>query len=68
MNGNAATLQEKRGLSRYGERYKGKGRDDGRYKFVTMDIYLRDTKSYYIMEWHFDVKMRMSVVHKNIRR
>ncbi|KAJ1133228.1 hypothetical protein NDU88_011525 [Pleurodeles waltl] len=31
LNGKAATLQEKRGLSRYGERYKGKGREDGRY-------------------------------------
>ncbi|KAJ1175407.1 hypothetical protein NDU88_000695 [Pleurodeles waltl] len=30
LNGKAATLQEKRGLSRYGERYKGKGREDGR--------------------------------------
>ncbi|KAJ1119591.1 hypothetical protein NDU88_007776 [Pleurodeles waltl] len=30
LNGKAATLQEKRGLSRYGERYKGKGRDDRR--------------------------------------
>ncbi|KAJ1174770.1 hypothetical protein NDU88_000061 [Pleurodeles waltl] len=32
LNGKAATLQEKRGLSRYGERYKGKGWDDGRWE------------------------------------
>ncbi|KAJ1159368.1 hypothetical protein NDU88_012035 [Pleurodeles waltl] len=30
LNGKAATLQEKRGLSRYGERHKGKGWDDGK--------------------------------------
>ncbi|KAJ1134355.1 hypothetical protein NDU88_000807 [Pleurodeles waltl] len=31
LNERAATLQEKRGLSRYGERYKGKREGDGRY-------------------------------------
>ncbi|KAJ1124707.1 hypothetical protein NDU88_003156 [Pleurodeles waltl] len=31
LNGKATTLQEKRGLSRYGERYKEKGRDDWRW-------------------------------------
>ncbi|KAJ1109747.1 hypothetical protein NDU88_007107 [Pleurodeles waltl] len=30
LNERAATLQEKRGLSRYGERYKGKWVGDGR--------------------------------------
>ncbi|KAJ1185063.1 hypothetical protein NDU88_001858 [Pleurodeles waltl] len=30
LNERAATLQEKRGLSRYGERYKGKRAGDGR--------------------------------------
>ncbi|KAJ1128165.1 hypothetical protein NDU88_006544 [Pleurodeles waltl] len=30
LNGKATTLQEKRGLSRYRERYKEKGRDEGR--------------------------------------